>query len=380
MKKIVFFSHGLSANGIETFLVNVLKKIDKTKYNITVIIAIDDGVYCLHEKTVTDMGIRVIHAGDLDAPKKKFDYIRNVKRILSAERFDIAHSNMDLLNGITLAIAKKCGIPMRICHAHNSKSQYNPIGRFSAAKKLLQKLYSRTMRHLILGSSNVLLACSDVASKYFYGDRSSTLIYNGIATDDYKKPTDFNSSAYSETLGADGTERHLIVSVGRLSMQKNPIFAVETIAELARLRNDFKYIWVGGGELEAEAKEKAEQLGVANKIIFTGVRTDVKEILFCCDCFLMPSLFEGLPFSLVEAQAAGLRCIVSDVVTKEADIGLIEYCPLETGAKGWAEFINEKLDEPMKTVNEKRLGRFDISHTVQQLEKIYDSGIKAKAQ
>ena len=79
MKKIVFFSHGLSANGIETFLVNVLRKIDKTKYDITVIIAIDEGVYCLHEKTVTDLGIRVVHAGDLDAPKKKLDYIRKRK-------------------------------------------------------------------------------------------------------------------------------------------------------------------------------------------------------------------------------------------------------------------------------------------------------------
>lgn len=175
MKKIVFFSHGLSANGIETFLVNVLRKIDKTKYDITVIIAIDEGVYCLHEKTVADMGIRVIHAGDLDAPKKKLDYIKNVKKILA-----------------------------------------------------------------------------------------------------------------------------------------------------------------------------------------------------CCDCFLMPSLFEGLPFSLIEAQAAGLRCIVSDVVTKEADVGLIEYFSLENGAKKWAEFINRELDEPRKSADENKLRQFDISHTVRQLEEIYD--------
>lgn len=371
MKKIVFFSHGLSANGIETFLVNVLGKIDKTKYDITVIIAIDEGVYCLHEKTVTDMGIRVIHAGDLDAPKKKLEYIRNVKKILSAEHFDIAHSNMDLLNGVTLTIAKKCGIPMRICHAHNSKSQYDPVGRLAALKKLLQKLYSRTMRGLILRSSTELLACSDVASEYFYGDRNSTLIYNGIDTESYKKTNTFDVVGFARKLGADGTEKHLLVSVGRLSAQKNPLFAVEIIAELAKIRDDFKYLWVGCGELEAAAKNKAEQFGVSDIIIFTGVRTDVREILFCCDCFLMPSLFEGLPFSLVEAQAAGLRCIVSDVVTKEADVGLIEYFSLENGAKKWAEFINQKLDEPKKSADENKLARFDISHTVRQLEEIY---------
>ena len=75
MKKIVFFSHGLSANGIDTFLVNVLKKINREKYDIAVVVAIDEGVECLHEKTVTDLGIRVVHAGDLDAPQKKLIYM-----------------------------------------------------------------------------------------------------------------------------------------------------------------------------------------------------------------------------------------------------------------------------------------------------------------
>lgn len=371
MKKIAFFSHGLSANGIETFLVNVLKKIDKTKYDITVIIAIDEGVYCLHEKTVTDLGIRVIHAGDLDAPKKKLEYIKNVKRILSSEHFDIAHSNMDLLNGITLTIAKRCGVPVRICHAHNSKSQYDPKGRLAWAKKLLQKAYRRTMRQLIVSLSTELLACSDVAAEYFYGGRKSTLIYNGIDVESFKKPNDFDRDAYVKSF-SDTTDSKLIVSVGRLSMQKNPLFAIDIIAELAKLRDDFKYLWVGGGELENDAKNRAKQLGIEDKVIFTGVRTDVKEILFCCDCFLMPSLFEGLPFSLVEAQAAGLTCIVSDVVTKEANVGLTEYFSLESGAVRWAEFISKKLDEPKKTAAGDKLALFDISNTVRQLEEIYD--------
>ncbi|MBP9988236.1 MAG: hypothetical protein KBT46_01930, partial [Ruminococcus sp.] len=78
-KRLLYFSHGLSANGIESFLVNVLKIIDKDKYDITVIIAIDEGVECLHEQTVLDLGVKVIHAGDLDSIKKKYQYIRNVK-------------------------------------------------------------------------------------------------------------------------------------------------------------------------------------------------------------------------------------------------------------------------------------------------------------
>lgn len=369
MKKLVFFSHGLSANGIETFLVNVLKKIDKTKYDITVVIAIDEGVECLHEKTVTDMGIRVIHAGDLDSVKKKFSYIKNVKKFLFSEHFDIAHSNMDLLNGITLCIAKRCGIPVRICHAHNSKSQYAPSGRFAGLKRFVQKAYCTVMKLMIKFSSTELLACSDVASKYFYDDKKSTIIFNGIATDEFNFSGD--TRAYRKLFNAENGEK-LLVSVGRLSMQKNPVFAAEIISEFKKIRTDFKYIWVGGGELEAEARQRVRELGIADKVVFTGVRTDVKEILACCDCFLMPSLFEGLPFSLIEAQAAGLPCIVSDTVTKEADLGLTEYLSLKSGAENWARVINKTLDMPRKKVNAQRLALFDIGYTVQQLEQVYD--------
>ena len=86
----------------------------------------------------------------------------------------------------------------------------------------------------------------------------------------------------------------------------------------------------------------------------------------------MPSLFEGLPFSLVEAQAAGLKCVVSDVVTKTADIGLVDYFSLEKSAKEWAEEINRVLQSPKKEKNKEKAKLFDISHTVSQLEKIYE--------
>lgn len=371
MKKLVFFSHGLSANGIETFLVNVLKKIDKTKYDITVVIAIDEGVECLHEKTVTDMGIRVIHAGDLDSVKKKLAYIKNLKKILTSEHFDIAHANMDLLNGITLSVAKRCGIPVRICHAHTSKSQYSPMGHFATIKKFIQKNYSKTMKRLVCKYSTTRLACSEVASEYFYGKKESIVIKNGIDTESYLLNDSFDKVGFKKSLGALENEK-IIISVGRLTAVKNLMFALEAVARLANFRTEFKYILVGGGELETELRQKVKELGIEDNVIFTGVRTDVKDILVCCDCFLMPSLFEGLPFSLVEAQAAGLPCIVSDTVTREADLGLTEYLSLESGAENWAKSISRTLDMPKKKVDEIKLARFDISNTVAQLEEIYD--------
>lgn len=370
MKKLLYFSHGLSANGIETFLVNVLGRLNLDKYDVTVLIAIDEGVESLHEKTVRDLGIKIINAGDLDSLSKKLVYIKNVKYCLETGNYDIVHSNMDLLNGITLFLAKRAGVKMRICHAHNSKSQYKPEGRFAGLKKFVQKLYVKIMKTSIIKNSTKLVSCSELASEYFYGGRDAEIIYNGVNLDKFKMPEDFNSDEYIKQVGC--TEPKRIISVGRLSTQKNPAFALEVIAELKKIRSDFQYLWLGAGELEEEIKAKAVSMELDDTVIFTGVRTDVPELLNCCDCFFMPSLFEGLPFSLVEAQAAGLKCVVSDVVSKTADVGLIEFVSLEKSPEYWAETLSRQLDAPQKQADSEKIKKFDINFTVRQLEQIYD--------
>ena len=370
MKKIVYFSHGLSANGIETFLVNVLEKLDKNKYDVTVVIGIDEGVDCLHEQRVLDMGVKVYHAGDLDSLEKKFTYIKNVKSFLKQGNFDIAHSNMDLLNGITLYLAKKAGVRKRICHAHTSKSQFSAEGTLAKIIMFAQRMYRKMMRKLIMKSSTHFLACSSVAGEYFYPGREYTLIYNGIDMLAYENG---RLTADMENIAFSLDKKHCIVSVGRISDVKNPIFALEVISELKKIRNDFRYIWVGSGELENEVSAKITELGLEDTVILTGVRTDIPQVLGCCDCFLMTSLFEGLPFSLVEAQAANLKCVVSDVVTKTADLGLVTFVSLNKSAGQWAEEINRVLDGPLPQKNEEKAKLFDITNTVRQLEEIYDN-------
>lgn len=369
-KKLLFFSHGLSANGIETLLVNVFGRLNLDKYDVTVLIAIDEGVESLHEQTVRDLGIRIINAGDMDTLGKKLAYIKNVKKELESEHYDIVHSHMDLLNGITLYLAKKAGVKKRICHAHNSKSQYLPTGRLAFIKKLVQKIYVKVMKASILKNSTELASCSELASEYFYDGRKAALIYNGINLDKFRMPDDFNADEYAKRIDASAPKK--IISVGRISTQKNPSFALDVIKELAEIRSDFQYIWVGAGELEDEIKAKSKNLGLDKTVIFTGVRTDVPQLLNCCDCFFMPSLFEGLPFSLVEAQAAGLKCLVSDVVSETADAGLIDFFSLEKSAEDWARKLSSMLDAPKKEADSEKLEKFDINYTVQQLEELYD--------
>ncbi len=369
-KKLLFFSHGLSANGIETLLVNVFGRLNLEKYDVTVLIAIDEGVESLHEQTVRDLGIRIVNAGDMDTLRKKLIYIKNVKKELETGNYDIVHSHMDLLNGITLYLAEKAGVKKRICHAHTTKTQYSPSGMSGKIKVLIQKAYARVMKRLIASSSTELLACSESAGRYFYGNKESKIIYNGIDIDKYSVGNE--NSGYIEDCFGVPAVNHRIISVGRISPVKNPFFALDVMSELKKLRSDFQYIWVGAGELEDEIKAKSAQLGLDGTVIFTGVRTDVPQLLGCCDCFFMPSLFEGLPFSLVEAQAAGLKCLVSDVVSKTADAGLVDFFSLDKSASEWAEKLSSLLDAPKKKADGEKLEKFDINFTVQQLEEIYD--------
>ncbi len=365
--KLAYVTHGLSSNGIESLLLSVLKNIDKTKYDITFVIAIDEGVACLHEKTVKDLGAKVIRVCDLDGIKKKFFYMNSLEKIFRENNFDIVHANMDLLNGIVLRAAKKAGIKKCICHAHNSSSQYSITGKKSAVFKAAQKVYQFTMKKMMLKNADILLGCSDKANDYFYDKRASeaVIINNGIVLDAFIN----NKDKKAENIKTAPVK---IVTVGRLSAQKNPLFIVEIIKELSVLRQDFILNWVGQGEMEEQIKSAVKEYNLSDYINMAGVRTDVPDILHSSDYFIFPSLFEGLGIVLIEAQASGVECFASTEVPSLADLGACHFLPLDIGAKKWAEYINDTINSGKRLfADEEKIQMFDIKKTVSDLDRIY---------
>ena len=132
------------------------------------------------------------------------------------------------------------------------------------------------------------------------------------------------------------------------------------------------FIWVGIGPLEDECKAIFERAGVLQRIHFLGSRNDVNEILPCCDLFYMPSAFEGLGIVIIEAQAAGLPCIVSDVVPHEANCGACEYISLDQPQNIWVEAINDVLDGKISlNVDEHKIQKFSIEHLAKQMEQVF---------
>lgn len=363
-RKIAYVLHGLAAGGTEAFVLNVVSNLDREKYNVTFILALDDNgkTHQFHEDKILEEGIKIYRTCDLDGLKKwKLHYEKLKKLLIEKGPFDVIHCNMDLFNGINLMAAKKAGIPVRICHSHNSESQYNT----SFLKKIMSRTYRKIMRKLIYQNATIMLGCSELANDYLYGpnwrkDKRCEVLYNGI---DLEKFVLHNKK--------EGTKKNMI-TIGRFNKQKNPEFLLEILIELLKIRKDIDFSWIGDGELRKPIEEKVKKNHLEEYIHFLGRREDIPDILEKNEYFLFPSLFEGLPITLIEAQASGLECFVSDTITKEVDVGLCNYISLNSSAEQWAKYISNRMDKnDKKMFDEKLLEQFNIKNTVKKLEELY---------
>ena len=363
-KKVCILSHGLSNNGIDIFVRNVTTRLDGNKWDVSVILALDDeGKLQPREQEVLDAGVQVFRTCDLGSIKRMLLHAKRLYRLLKERKPDVFHSNMDLLNGLNCLVAWAAGIRIRIAHSHNSASQVEAKGGAS----IITRVYRFVMRFLAELCSNRKFACSEPAMVYLFGRNwkkktHTYIINNGIDT------ARFSGQVCEKDAG---TRR--IVSVGRLSVQKNPLFALEVMDALRRLRTDFVYEWIGDGELRKQVEEAIAEKGLQDHVKLLGVRNDIEKLLPARDLFFMPSLFEGLPVSLIEAQSAGLACLISDTITREVNCGACAFHPLEAPAADWAKALSDILDgKHTLAADPEKLRKFDISYTIEQLEQVYN--------
>ena len=245
-------------------------------------------------------------------------------------------------------MAKRTGIPGRIVHAHNAQNEASKI----------KGLFHCINRHRIAAYATEFWSCSDNAAAYFYPESVRTsasfwMVNNAIDLERFAFKEDAREKVREEF--ALSPDILVVGHVGRFSPQKNHSFLLEIFAKILKKRPDAKLLLVGQGELEEGIREKAKELGVLDDVIFTGARSDVEALLSAMDVFLFPSLFEGLPLALLEAQAEGLPCYTTaHTVPKEADMtGLVHYLELSAPPDAWAESV-------LSTWKEKsRFGSYD---------------------
>jgi glycosyltransferase involved in cell wall biosynthesis len=261
-------------------------------------------------------------------------YLKNV----FSRDYDIIHYHLSSISELAIfKYAKKKGRKI-IVHSHNTFTDVP-----SRLRRIVFGCLHKVLRIFANRYSDVKCACSAPAAKWMFGSKSKNAIIMNNAIDVGKFK--FNEAYRSELRERYNITQDIILGhAGRFSVQKNQNFLLDIFNALLEIRKDCALVLMGNGELVNSVKQKAKDLGIEDKVVFIDFQEDIYKYYSLFDLFVLPSLFEGLPITLVEAQANGLSCLVSDAITRESDLsGLVEFFPLTDGCEKWAEKINEKL-------------------------------------
>lgn len=370
-KKICILQNDLTFGGTDTFVINLCKGLVNDGYNVTVVLSVDEQKEIIREKELFEMGVTTVRTCSLQSGiTSKLKHLQLLYKELRKGHYDVFQTNIDLFNGPQMLVAWLAKVPVRVCHSHNSQQGRELIvGRTFAVR-----VYQAIMRWLCWNFSNRRCGCSELAMDFLFKNKwkkdfHSRVIHNGIDFSEYKKL--LKKDDKKKEIGL--TNKYNICTVGRISFQKNPEFLLDIFAAIAKLRDDVDLVWCGTGDAENIIRKKITEYKLNDRVHLLGIRKDVSDILRCSDVFLLPSRFEGLPIVLVEAQAANLPCIMSDVITTEMDCGLCIALPLDIEVEVWARKISDILDgEICFKANFNDLNKYSIEHMVKEMEEVFE--------
>ncbi|WP_350022542.1 glycosyltransferase family 1 protein [Turicibacter sanguinis] len=346
----------MDMGGAETFLMKIYRELDKTKYQMDFYVySSKEGVY---DKEILSMGGRIFYADPKS--KKPLGYFIRLAKTVNKYRYRyVMRVSEHSLSTVDLIAAKIGGAEKLIFRSSNAQTGGGSINN------LLHKIFILLSKNV----PNIKLAPSTEAAEFMFGkdciQRQGTFILkNAIPLEKFKFSQERREKIRKEF---KIEEKFVIGHIGRFNEQKNHNFLVEVFYEISKKNEDSILLLVGEGRLENEIKMKINKLGITNKVIFTGLRSDVADIMMASDLIIFPSFFEGMPNVIIEAQATGLHCLVSDTITREANItGLVRYLSLDSGVSCWANTALEyRQDYTRKNTTEDYISNgYSIEHTV----------------
>ena len=355
----------MDRGGAEAMIMNYMRNINRDIIKFDFLT--NRGYRAAYEDEIESLGGKVYHMCPM-YPGKFHRYKKEVREFLKEHpEYKIIHSNLEERSYLPLKVAKKMGVPVRISHSHNRPLGINP--------KLIVRYYFRFMLKFY---NTHMFACGEEAGDWLYGKKNRenvTIMNNAVDANQYRYNPEV-SKEMKEQLGIEG--KKVIGHVGRFFPQKNHDFLIDIFNEIYKKDKDTVLLLVGGGELDDalknQIKEKVKKLGLEDAVQFLGVREDVDRIVQTFDVFLLPSLFEGLPVTMVEAQAAGLPCVISDKVPIQCDLtGNVWVVPLEEPPEKWADVVLDKANnfEKRDTYQQIADAGFDIKSQAKWLEEFY---------
>lgn len=352
----------MGRGGLETMLMNYYRHIDRTQIQFD---------FLVHREFEADYDAEILALGGKIYRLPKLNpfrhvYLKQLDSFFAAHtEYKIVHSHLDCMAGIPLKYAKKHGVPVRIAHAHNSNQARN-------IKYILKLWFKRKIEK----NANILCACGQEAGQWMFGKKEFTILNNAIDAKAYLFNTKIRLSIREEF----GISKDAIVvgHVGSFRVQKNHRYLIEIFSKLKEVQPNAVLFLAGDGTLMNEIRMMVKDLDIEDSVIFAGSRKDVADLLQAMDVFCFPSLYEGLPVSIIEAQAAGLPCLISDKVPIACKITeLVEQLPLETDKSKWVQSIIVNAKQQRRdTYSEIVEAGFDIKENAKALQSFYLQTLK----
>lgn len=369
LQVLTIMNHG----GAENMIMNYYRHVDRTKIQFD---------FLLHRKEkgtfddeIKSLGGKIYYMENLSI-KKISAYIKSLDTFFKKHHeFKIVHSHLNAYSVFVLRAAKKNRVPIRIAHSHTSlyNINLNPFSKERNSLNFIVKFLSQNiLKHKITTYSNCYFSCGEKAGNWLFGKKNASkvkIINNAINSDAFIYDKD-KSLEIKKQLQVEGTL--VIGHIGNFVPEKNHLFLLKVYQELKKMDANTSLVLVGDLRIN-ELEKLIDKKNISDDIKVLGTRNDIPEILQSIDIFLFPSINEGLPVTLIEAQAAGIKTIASEEITKEVKIThLIDYISLHQPPKFWAEqILNSYPYERVNTKDQIISGGYDIKNNAILLQDYY---------
>jgi len=360
--------------GIETTALHLLRRMDPAEFR-TDFAYVEPERPSVYDGQLRDLGARVLAC----SKRRYWAFQRNFPALLREYGpYDVVHCHTELSSGMILRLARKAGVPVRVSHSHNDYSR-----RFRERSRLLVAWNRRLLRR----HATLMLAISRKAAATYYGegwdcDPRVHVLLQGRDFSDYATPVDRAEARAELGLPQDAL---VVGHIGRFHPQKNHSFLVDIFSEVAKREKKARLLLVGDGKDRPLVERRLKEMDLLHRAVLAGTRFDVPRVLRgAVDVFLLPSLFEGLGLVLVEAQAAGLPCVFSDITAEEVDVvlPLIHRMGLDRSASEWAGAVLSAAHAPRPSASEALeivlKSGFNVSVQAQRLGQFYRQGLMGR--
>lgn len=329
MVRVLILISSMDVGGAETFIMKVFRTIDRSRMMFDFLVS--DHKKCFYDDEIKKLGGKIFY-GEFKSRHPVKSFLKIYETVKSQHYRAVFRCSEHPMAFLDLLAAKLGGAKVLVIRSTNT----------SAGGGILSKMLAVLFRPLLNAIATIKIAPSTEAGEWLFGKQKMAsgevlLMHNGVEIDKFSFKPEIRDTLRKE-LSLDN--KFVVGHVGRFNIQKNHAFLLDIFAAIAERRPDAVLMLVGQGELEHEIRNKVSALGLSERVLFMGVRSDVNRLMMAMDVFVFPSLYEGMPNTVIEAQATGLPCVISDTITKEAAITeLVVYKSLHESVETWVEQV-----------------------------------------